>query len=118
MESITLGQVAVALAFVISLIGSVGYLKTHIEGWISQAMRPQIDEVKAQLNDLSERISTVDQEATKNFLVEFLSDLERSGTSDEVELARFWEQYEHYVDAGGNSYIKRKVEQLKSEGKL
>ena len=37
---------------------------------------------------------------------------------DEIERERFWEQYEHYVKCGGNSYIQRKVENLKQAGKL
>ena len=57
-------------------------------------------------------------QACKNYLVSFLSDVEKDELTDEIERERFWEQYQHYTEHGGNSYIKRKVEKLKSEGKL
>lgn len=57
-------------------------------------------------------------QACKNYLVSFLSDVEKNHPIDETERERFWEQYQHYTEHGGNSYIKRKVEHLQSEGKL
>ena len=34
----------------------------------------------------------------------------------DAEKQRFWEEYEHYISAGGNSYIKEWVDRLKKKG--
>ena len=35
-----------------------------------------------------------------------------------VEKQRFWEEYEHYIKNGGNTYIKEWTEKLKKEEKI
>ena len=57
-------------------------------------------------------------ENCKNFLVSFLARCDRGEYIDEIEKERFWEQYEHYRELGGNAYIGNKVESLRKEGKL
>ena len=118
MEQITLGDIAVAVTFIVGLLTSAGYLRKHFKDWLEQTFTSQFDELKTQINGLSDRIDEVDMEACKNYLVIFLSDIERGGQIDEIEKERFWEQYERYIRAGGNSYIKRKVENLVKEGRL
>ena len=54
----------------------------------------------------------------KNYLVPFLSKVERGEPYDDIEMERFHEEYELYTDNGGNSYIKSRVDKLKKEGKL
>jgi hypothetical protein len=51
-------------------------------------------------------------------LVRSLGDIDKGNPMDEIEKERLWEQYEHYQKIGGNSYIKRKIEQLQNDGKL
>lgn len=118
MEQITIGQIAIAVAFLTALIGGVGGLVKSMKGWIHKAMKEQLDEIGKGMKDLGQRIDAVDMQATKNFLVSMLSDVEKGKPMDDIEAERFWEEYEHYSKIGGNSYIKRKVEQLKSEGKI
>lgn len=118
MEQITLGDIAVAVTFIVGLLTSAGYLRKHFKDWLGQTFTPQFDELKTQINGLSDRIDEVDMEACKNYLVRFLSDIEHGDRVDEIEKERFWEQYERYIRAGGNSYIKRKVENLVKEGRL
>lgn len=118
MEQITLGDIAVALTFIVGLLTSAGYLRKHFKDWLGQTFTPQFDELKTQINGLSERVEEVDMEGCKNYLVRFLADVERGEPIDEIERERFWERYEHYLNGGGNSYIKRKVENLVKEGRL
>ncbi|MBQ6483077.1 MAG: hypothetical protein IJI45_18380 [Anaerolineaceae bacterium] len=118
MEQITIGQIAVIITFVVGVVTGVGFLGQKIKGWITNTMKDEFSSVHAQIQRLDDRISAVDMESTKNFLVDYLSRIERGEALDEIALERFWEQYEHYVQAGGNSYIRRKVDQLKTDGKL
>lgn len=125
MENITLGQIAVALSFVVGLITSILYLKKHLKEWVFSAVKEQFDALGKEIGEVRddnkvtvERLKVVDLESTKNYLVYYLSKIERGEKTEEIEKERFWEQFGHYTKAGGNSYIKQKVEQLKREGKL
>lgn len=108
MDQITLGQIAVSLAFIVGLISSVAYLKSHIEEWFSKPLKKELEPIKTQITE-------IDLNGTKNFLVRCLKDIERGTQLSEVELERFWEQYSHYEEKGGNSYIKKKAEQLEKK---
>ena len=118
MEQITLGQIALGLTFIVGLIGSIKYLREHIHEWISGSLSDQFEAIDDKFDKLTEQIDGVDMNATKNFLVARLAEVEKGSQMDEIERERFWEQYEHYSKIGGNSYIQRKVEQLKEDGKL
>lgn len=118
MEQITLGQIALAVGFLTSLITGIGYLHKKLRESIVKLFKDQLDSIDDRFKDLNKRINSVDLESCKNFLVRFLSDVDQGREIDEIEFERFWEQYEHYTKAGGNSYIKQKVEKLKAENKL
>ena len=118
MEQITLGQIAVAVTFIVGLLSGIGYLRKHLKEWITKPLKEQLDPLNNKINELHQHIADVDLESCKNFLVTFLSEIDKGDRVDEIERERFWEQYQHYEKMGGNSYIKRKVEQLKTEGKL
>ena len=118
LEAITIGDISATIAFFVGIIGGIGYLKKNLSGWIASALDGQLKEVDEKITGLSERMDKVDNESCKNFLVRCLSDFDKGEEISEIERERFWEQYEHYQKIGGNSYITRKVEQLKSEGVL
>lgn len=118
MSQITLEQVALAVTFLVGLITGIGQLNKHLKAWIAQSLKNQLDNITVEIKTLHDRIDEVDMETCKNYLVTFLSDVEKGHLIDEIERERFWEQYQHYVKHGGNSYVKHKVEKLQSEGKL
>ncbi len=125
MEQITIGQIVAALAVIVSFIGSVGYIKTHIKKWIADSLKEQFAKVDSQFDKVDERIDHlenhmegIDVATCKNFLVARLSEIEKGSWWNDIETERFWEQYEHYRKHGGNTYIQTKVEKLKDEGKL
>lgn len=118
MENITLGEIGIAITFLVGIISGISYLHKHLKEWIAQSLKEQLDSIKDEVKGLHERIDNVDMQACKNYLVSFLSDAEKNELTEEIERERFWEQYQHYTEQGGNSYIKRKVEHFKSEGKL
>lgn len=112
MDNITLADVGTWVGFFAALIGSC----TAIYTWIKKSLKTLFN---AQTQGINEQIKRVDLENCKNFLVSFLARCDKQGcVIDEIEKARFWEQYEHYLELGGNSYIKNRVEQLRKDGKL
>lgn len=120
MEQITLGQIGIAVGFLVALIAGVKTLKTSIKDWLKSALKEQFDGVNRRFDELDtkqtaviKRLDTVDIENCKNYLVTFLAEVARGEMKDETEMQRFWEEFEHYQSLGGNSYIKNKVEELK-----
>ena len=113
MESITIGQIAAGLALVLAIIAGIQNLKKNMKGWLSAALKEQFDTLDKTQKEILKRLDSVDMENCKNFLVTFVSEVGRGEMKDETELQRFWEEYEHYLKLGGNSYIRNKVEELK-----
>lgn len=111
MERITLGQIAVAVALVVGLVSGFAYLYTMLKKWIKTAFHDEFDEI-------NRRVDSIELEACKNFLVRSVTELERGGDLDEINKQRVYECFERYQAAGGNGYIRRKIEQLQEEGKL
>ena len=120
MEQITLGQIGIAVGFLVALIAGVNALKKSIKEWLNSALKENFDRVDKRfdgldkrLDGLEKRLDSVDTENCKNYLVTFLAEAARGEMKDETEMQRFWEEYEHYQKLGGNSYIRNKVEELK-----
>ncbi len=119
MQNITLGQIGTAVAFVVALLTGIGWIVKALKGWISDVLKEQIDSLRKDIKGLGERLDDVDKEATKSYLVTFLSKAETGSPIDDIEMERFCEEYEHYKkDLHGNSYITHKVEKLKGEKKI
>lgn len=125
MEQITVGQMVVAITLIVSIISGVTYIKRHLQNWIADSLKDQFAKVDSQFDKVDERIDHlenhmegIDVATCKNFLVARLAEVEKGLPWDEIEKERFWEQYEHYVKHGGNTYIKTKVEELQKKGVL
>lgn len=118
MENVTLGQIAALFSFLAGLIGACVTIYHYIKKALNDLFNKQLEAIDKRMDDLDKRVDAVDLNSCKNYLVAFLSDIEKGETIDEIEMERFCEQYEHYTKHGGNSYIKHKIEKLKSEGKL
>ena len=118
MSEVTLGQVAAALAFMAALITSVGILSNKLKTWLTDALKDQFKPINTKIDAFEKKLDSVDMESCKNYLVSFLANVEKNNPINEIEKERFWEEYQHYTKIGGNSYIRRKVEQLESEHKL
>lgn len=118
MENITLGQIAAGIGLIGIIYGGYKGLSKTITDTITKVVKDLLAPITKSIDDLNKRLNTVDQETCKNFLVRCLADVERGDQMTEIENERFWEQYAYYIDHGGNTYIKNKVEKLKAEGKL
>ena len=100
MEQITLGDIATWAAFIVALGGSVAAIIKGVKKVVEKLLLP------------------LSLDNAKNYLVPFLSKVERGEPCDEIELERFHEEYQFYVSHGGNSYVKSRVEKLQKQGKL
>ena len=125
MEQITIGQIAVAVAFIAALITGGIKIKDAVKKWLEGLLKSQFDEqkkatdeVKKSVEELQRQLSIVDLENCKNYLVTYLAEVERGELKDPIESQRFWEEYQHYAEKGGNSYIKEKVAKLKQKNYL
>ena len=107
MEQITIGQIQNWMLFIIAFVGAIVTIVKAVKSAIKQAFEP-----------MNKRMDEIDMNATKNYLVQTLADIDRNGYIDGVQKARFYEQYEHYQKLGGNSYIKDDFERLKRANKL
>ncbi len=100
MEQITLGDIAAWAGFAVMLGGSVAAIIRGVKKAVEKLLEP------------------LSLDNAKNYLVPFLSKVERGEPCDEIELERFHEEYTFYTEHGGNSYIKSRVAKLQKEGKL
>ena len=106
MDNITLGQISNLMLWVIGIGTATLTIVKAVKSTIAKSFEP-----------IDKKIDNVDLNATKNFLVRCIADIDKNGI-DPVTKMRFYEQFEHYQKMGGNSYIKDEVERLKKEGKL
>lgn len=118
-KNLTLFDISVIVLFIVGLIKGVQELKKSIKEFLQKLLSDQFEEVNNKLDGMQETITKLDTQECKNFLVRFLSDVERGDLIYESEQRRFWEEYDHYInDLHENSYIKEWVARLKKEGKL
>lgn len=118
MESLTLGDVSGALAFIAGILASGGAISVFVSKRFGKVIEDSLRPTNKKIDEISKTVSDVDMANCKNYLVQALSDLESGSKLDKVALERFWENYDHYTALGGNSYIHTAVEKLKREGKL
>ena len=118
MEHITIGQVNGWVVLIVGLIAGGKVLYNSLKTLITKLLDDNFSDINNRIKDLSDKIDIVDLESTKNFLVARLSEVEQGKAFDEIEKERFYEQFEHYENQGGNSYIKNKIDNLREEGKI
>ena len=108
MGEITLNQIRDLMLWVIAFATATYTIVKAVRKAIEKGFEP-----------IEKKIDKVDMNATKNYLVQTICDVDSKGYIDPTNKIRFYEQFEHYQkDLGGNSYIKDEVERLKKEGKL
>lgn len=65
-----------------------------------------------QKEEINKRLDKLDINQCRNYLVNFLSDVEAGNEIKEIRVKRAYEMYDHYCKLGGNSYIHDKWEKL------
>jgi len=118
MQDITIGAFGSTLLWIVSICGGIGVLYKLLRDAIKKMLEEEFKSLNNKIDTVDKKIDNVDKETCKNFLVRFLADIERGEFIAEAEKQRFWEEYEHYIKSGGNSYVKEWVDKIKKEGKL
>lgn len=118
MENITIGEIGVAITFLVAFIGGIGILLNYIKKALKNLFKEQLEPIKEQVAKNNELISTVDLNSTQNYLTKCFNDLRTRQQISETNIQRIYEQMEHYEKLGGNSYIHKEFEDLKKEGLL
>ncbi len=89
MESITLGQLAAGIAFIVALIGGVRYLANFITEQMKAAIKTEIAPIKDSLNDMKSDISSLkeDTDMLKKTTYTTLSHLATKNNTKEMQAA-------------------------------
>lgn len=92
----TLQTIIVSLA---SILSACTVIAVAIKKWLIDPVMKKIDKL--------------DVHQCRNFLVEFLADIDAGVEKDECQIRLAYETYDHYrKELGGNSYVKDKWEKL------
>lgn len=118
MEAWTLGAVAVGLAFITTLVASIKKIIKDLTDAIAKVVKQEMKPLEAKIDVLADKLDDVDINSSKNFLVARFGEIERGDVLDEITRQRVYEEYEHYMALGGNSYIHSRFEELKRKGCL
>ena len=118
MDNITIGQITATVACIVAFITGVKYLLDNMKKLLEASLKPTNDKIDKVEKKLSNEIEKIDLNATKSFLISKLQDIKSDNEIDDITKQRFYEQYEHYKNLGGNSYISSEIDRLRKEGKL
>lgn len=117
-DTVTFGQIATALGLLVAFGGSVVGFIAGLKKILKSLFKEQLNKIDERFSKIEKRLDSVDIETCKNFLVTIIAEVDRGEELDKVQRQRFYEQYEHYRERGGNSYIEARVSELKTAGKL
>ena len=117
MENITIGQISIFIAFLVALVKGIEYLFQKFQKTAQEWLKKGLEPINTKLDGIDKKIDSVDMNSTKNFLIARFEDVNRNEI-DETTRQRLYEQYEHYIKLGGNSYIKERFDELHKEGKI
>ena len=128
MENITLGQIALALTFLLSISGNITSLIKNIKSPIDKKLQSALEPVNKKIDNLNNKLDDMEKEHMKklnnleldsirNDLVNYMSLAEEGFITPKTKIDMY-ELYDAYCKMGGNSYVHDKWEKLKEEGKI
>jgi len=117
MESLTLGEIAKTLTFLVGLIGSIKYIKNGTVKSISKVIDNRLEPIRQEIKDLRENTTKNNLSSIKTDLINLMELADKKAISTEQKI-RAHELYDYYRQHGGNSYVHDKWERLIKENKL
>lgn len=125
MESITLGQIATWLAFIVALWGSVSFLAKKISESSAKALNDALKPTNGKIDALSKKVDSVekalgeqivalDKRFTRDRILQMVEKAEKDGMddSDQKEFFTLCDYYNN--DLGdGDSYVATKINEVK-----
>lgn len=110
MENITLGQIAIFLAFIVGLIGSLEFILARLKKWFKTALNSEIEPIKKEINN-------TELNSCMNYLVIAIEKAKKDKFMSDAEKRRFYEVLDIYANKyHKNSYIHKEVEDLEHLG--
>jgi len=89
-----------------SLITATTVIVTFLKKFLNKLLDKQFKPLHTKIDD-------IDKNQCRNYLVDFLADVENGVYKDECQIQRAYDLYDHYTkDLKGNSYIHDKWEKL------
>lgn len=86
---------------------------TTICMFCKKVINKSFEPIYEKINKIDEKNNKIDENQCRNFLVDFLADVEKGIEKDEIQIKRAYEVFEHYTkDLHKNSYIHDKWEKL------
>lgn len=117
MESITLGQVALGLVFILSIFNNIKTLIKEIKVPIDKKLEKVLEPIKKEISSLKENMECSKVDSIQIDLVNLMCFAEQGIiTEEQKKLAH--ELFDKYTKAGRNSYVHDKWEKLVKEGKI
>lgn len=106
METLTLGQVSLTLAFLVALIGSVSFLMARTKAWILKAVKDELGKLDGKIEETAKKLDEMNDSRERNradsarrtilgFNDELLRGLKHSKEAFDQAL-RDVDDYEHY----------------------
>lgn len=84
-----------------------------IVGVLKKWQEVKFDEINHNFQDIRCEIKSLDKHQCRNYLVDFLTDIENGAVKNDAQITRAYELYDHYRnDLKGNSYIQDKWNKL------
>lgn len=117
MESLTLGEIAKTLTFLVGLIGSIKYIKNGTVKSVSKVIDNRLEPIRKEIKNLTEETSKNNLSSIKTDLINLMELADKETISIEQKI-RVHELYDYYYKHGGNSYVHDKWERLIKENKL
>ncbi|MCI8654273.1 MAG: hypothetical protein HFJ48_00105 [Clostridia bacterium] len=115
MEKISLIVISLAtfLNAISVIITFIAKAKKPIDKIVDNRFKEALEPLNSKLSTIEQRTDKIDENQCRNFLVDFLADVEVGIEKDEIQIKRAYEVYEHYTnDLHKNSYIHDKWERL------
>lgn len=119
MESVTLGDISGALAFIAGMLVSGGAVIVFIKKMLSKILQEELKPINDKIDAVAVKVDQVDVDNSKNYLQQTFSALDAGEKLDSVAIQRFYEVYDHYTDdLHLNSWVHTEKNRLEAEGKL
>lgn len=136
MEDLTLKWVSDNIEFLLVLCAGIYAIYRGVKKGVKDMLKAEfdtlgdkIDAVDTKVTELEEKVDSdntalgakIDElhmHNTKNFLIRYMSDVERGVLIHEAERERFSEEWDYYTKHDGNSYLKTWYNKLEAKGYL
>ena len=103
-----MGEISNVIILIASIITAVTTIIVAIQKILKKTFEP-----------INKKIDNIDLGQARNYLVDFLADIQAGVKKDECQIERAYELYDHYTkDLGGNSYIHSKWGKIMKERKV